>query len=91
MLLLTSTSNVIQLVTLSAANPIDVHASYVDLNGDVVTPLRTNTKITTATTTTIVGSPAAGTQRNVKGLYITNGSTGTNCDLVVYHFDGTTL
>lgn len=88
MLLLTSTSDVIRLVTLSAANSIDVHASYVDLNGDVVTPLRTNTKITTATTTTIVGSPAAGTQRNVKGLYITNGSTGTNCDLAVYHFDG---
>lgn len=89
MLLLTSTSDVIQLVTLSAANPIDVHASYVDLNGDVVTPLRTNTKITTATTTTIVGSPAAGTQRNVKGLYITNSSAGTNCDLAVYHNDGT--
>lgn len=89
MLLLTSTSDVIQLVTLSAANPIDVHASYVDLNGDTVTPLRTNTKITTATTTTIVASPASGTQRNVKGLYITNSSVGTNCDLAVYHTDGT--
>lgn len=89
MLLLTSTSDLIRVTTASAADAIEVHASYVDINGDVVTPGRTNTRITTATTTAVVGSPAASTQRNVKGLYITNASVGTNCDIAVYHYDGT--
>lgn len=89
MLLLTSTSDVVRVVTGSAANSIDVHASWVDLNGTTVTPDRKNTVITTATTTTVVPSPGAGTQRNLKGLYITNDSTGTSCSVAVEHFDGT--
>jgi hypothetical protein len=89
MLLLTSTSDLVRLVTGSAASTIEVHASYVDVSGTTITPGRTNTRITTATTTSIVGSPGAGTQRNVKGLYITNNSTGTNCDVAVQHTDGT--
>jgi hypothetical protein len=89
MLILTSTSDLIRLVTSAAANSIDVHASYVDLSGTTVTPGRTNTKITTATTTTVVGSPAASTQRNLKSLYVTNNSSGTNCNVAVQHFDGT--
>lgn len=91
MLLLTSTSDVIRVVTGTATSTIDVHASYVDISGDTVTPGRTNTEITTATTTTVVASPAASTQRNVKGLYITNDSVGTNCDVRVEHSDGTTV
>lgn len=90
MLLLTSTSDVVRVVTGSAANSIDVHASWVDLNGTTVTPGRQNTVITTATTTIIVPSPGSGTQRNLKGLYITNDSTGTSCSVAVEHFDGTT-
>lgn len=90
MLLLTSTSDVIRVVTGSAANSIDVHASWVDMSGTTITPGRQNTVITTATTTIIVPSPAAATQRNLKGLYITNDSTGTNCSIAVEHFDGTT-
>lgn len=89
MLLLTSTSDVLRVVTGSAANSIDVHASYVDISGSTVTPGRTNTEITTATTTTVVASPASSTQRNIKGLYITNDSTGTNVDVRVEHYDGT--
>lgn len=89
MILLTSTSDLIQLVTSAAANSIDVHASYVDINGTVITPGRKNTKITTATTTSIVSSPGASTVRNLKGLYITNNSTGTNCNVAVLHYDGT--
>lgn len=91
MLLLTSTSDVLRVVTGSAANSIDVHASYVDMSGSTITPGRTNTEITTATTTTVVGSPAASTQRNIKGLYITNDSVGTNVDVRVEHSDGTTV
>lgn len=89
MLLLTSTSDLLQITTASAVNAIEVHASYVDISGTTITPLRTNTKITTAATTTVVGSPAASTQRNIKGLYVTNNSTGTSCNVSVNHTDGT--
>ena len=89
MLLLTSVSDVVRLVTSAAATTIEVHTSYVDVNGTTITPGRTNTRITTATTTTIVASPAASTQRNVKAIYVTNNSVGTSCVVGVEHFDGT--
>ena len=91
MLLLTSTSDLVRLTTGTATSTIEVHTSYVDVNGTTITPLRTNTLITTATTTTIVGSPAASTQRNVKAIYVTNNSTGTSCTVGVSHTDGTTV
>lgn len=90
MLLLNSTSDVVRVVTATATSTIYVHASFVDLNGTTVTPGRTNTAITTATTTTVVASPGASTTRNVKGLYISNASAGTNCVVTVEHYDGTT-
>ncbi len=89
MLLLTSTSDVVRIVTGTATSTIEVHASYVDVASGVVTPGRTNTRITTAATTTVVPSPAASTQRNLKGLYVTNNSAGTSCSVGVEHFDGT--
>ena len=89
MLLLTSTSDIVRLTTSAATSTIEVHTSYVDMSGTTITPGRTNTRITTAGTTTIVGSPAAATQRNVKAIYVTNNSTGTNCVVGVEHFDGT--
>lgn len=89
MLLLTSTSDIVRLITGAAASTIEVHTSYVDVSGTTITPGRTNTRITTATTTTIVSSPAASTQRNVKAIYVTNNSVGTSCVVGVEHFDGT--
>jgi hypothetical protein len=90
MLLLTSTSDIIRLVTGSAAD-VDAHVSYVDISGTTVTPGRLNTPpIVTATTTTIATSPAASTQRNIKALYIHNASTTVSTTVVVQHFDGTT-
>lgn len=89
MLLLTSTSDIIRLVTGTATSTIEVHTSHVDVSGSTITPGRTNTRITTATTTTIVASPAASTQRNVKAIYVTNNSSGTSCTVGVEHFDGT--
>lgn len=91
MLLLNSASDAVRVVTGAAANSIDVHASWVDLSGTTVTPGRQNTVITTATTTTVVPSPAGGTSRNVKGLYITNDSSGTSCTVAVEHTDGTNV
>ena len=68
MLLLASTADLIRVVT-GSSGTVEVHASFVDVAAGVITPGRTNTPtITTATTTTVVASPAASTQRNVKLL-----------------------
>lgn len=89
MLNLASTSDLIRVAT-SAAGDIEVHASWVDLNGTTVTPGRTNTaSITTATTTTVVASPAASTVRNVKHLNITNNHASVSNVVTVDHTDGT--
>lgn len=89
MLNLSSTSDIVRVITGSAAS-IECHASWVDLIGTTVTPGRTNTpNITTATTTTVVAAPAASTVRNVKGLYITNVHASASTRVTVEHFDGT--
>lgn len=91
MINLTSTSDLIRVVT-SSASQIEVHASYVDFNGTAVTPGRTNTPhITTATTTTVVPSPGSSVQRNLKHLNITNDHASVACIITVEHTDGTTV
>lgn len=90
MLLLTSTSDSVSLTT-SAAGQIEVHASWVDNASGTITPGRTNTAdIVTATTTTVVASPSASTQRNVKALNIRNTSASVTNTVSVLHTDGTT-
>ena len=88
MLLLASTSDKIRLTTGSALNT-DVHASWVDKNGSTITPGRTNTPITTATTTDIVAAPASSTYRTVKTLTIRNRDATTANAVTVIHTDGT--
>lgn len=88
MLLLASTSDLIR-VTTSAAITVDVHASWVDMNGATITPGRTNTLISTATTTTVVASPASSTFRTVKTLTIRNRHATTSVNITVIHTDGT--
>lgn len=88
MLLLTSASDIIRVVTGSAAD-VDVHASWVDNVSGTITPGRTNTPaITTAATTTVVAAPGSG-QRNVKHLNITNAHASASTTVTVQHFDGT--
>lgn len=91
-LFLAGTSALIQLTT-SAAQEIMVQASYADYNGTVtpttVTPGTLNTTISTATTTTVVGSPASNIQRNIKRLSFFNTGSAAN-NLTVQHTDGTT-
>lgn len=90
MLNLSGTSHVLRVITTAAAS-IETHASWVDLTGTVVVAGGINTpNITTATTTTIVPAPGASTVRNIKGLYITNVSSGVSSRVAVEHFDGTT-
>ena len=90
MILLTSTSDLVELVT-SGTTTIHVHTSYVDLSSGVATPGRTNTIISSATTTTVVGSPAASTQRTLKFLSIQNLSVNTSQTITVEHTDGTNV
>lgn len=90
MLLLASTTDLIQVVTGQAVT-VDVHTDYADYNGTVVTLGRLNTAITTAATTTVVGSPAASTTRNVKTLLARNKHATLSVDVTVRHTDGTTV
>ncbi len=89
MLLLTSTSDKVQVVTTTTA-PLEVHATYLDSASGVITPVRDNTEITTATTTDVVSSPAASTYQNVQTLLIRNAHASTSNVVTVRHTDGTT-
>lgn len=89
MLLLAST-DLLRVVTSAAINT-DVHASWVDVSGSTVTPGRTNTLISTATTTTVVASPASSTWRTVKTLTVRNRHASTSQDVTVIHSDGTNV
>lgn len=89
MLFLANTTDKFQLIT-SAAATIDVHASWVDLNGTTVTPGRTNTAITTATTTDVVAAPGASTIRNLKQMFVRNKDATLACDVtLVFDQNGT--
>lgn len=90
MLLLTSTSDIVRIVTASAVSTIGAHASWADNASGTITLGRTNTAITTATTTTVIAAPGASTQRNVKLLVISNNHASSACFITVQHFDGTT-
>ena len=89
MLLLTGTSDLIQVVTGQAVTT-DVHASWVDNASGTITPGRTNTAISGATTTTVVGSPGASTQRNVQTLVVRNKHASSSVTITVQHTDGVT-
>lgn len=89
MLLLTSTSDIVRVITGSASD-IEVYAAYIDNASGTITPGRTITaSITTATTTTVVASPGASTQRNVKYLNLTNNHASQSTTVAVEIFDGT--
>ncbi len=87
MLILYST-DVIRIVT-DAAAAVDVHASWADNNAGAFAVGRTPTKITTATTTTIVAAPTTPAVRTVTRLNIRNTSTATTVTVTVEFYDGT--
>ena len=88
MILLTTTSDKMQLVTGSASS-IGVHASWVDNASGTITPGKTNTNVTTAATTDIIAAPAASTARNIKSLNIRNTHASNSNTLTAQLFDGT--
>jgi hypothetical protein len=89
MLLLTSASDLLQMITTNALNT-DTHASFVDLASGSVTPGRENHQRTTAATLTLVASPAGSTYRNIKTVAIYNRDTTTVQTITVQHYDGST-
>ena len=90
MLILASNNDRLQIIT-GSAGTIDVHASWMDNVSGAVAPGRTNTLITTAATTVVVGGPAVGTFRSVKTLHIYNkGTASAGIAVTVVHTDGTT-
>lgn len=90
MLLLTSTSDIVRIVTGAAVANITVHGSWVDNDAGTITPGRTNTIISTQTTTTVVDHPSGTAKRNIKMLCIVNNSAGSSSLVTIQHYDGTT-
>ena len=90
MILLTSTSDLVQIVT-SGTQAVNVHASWIDTSSGTQTPGRTNTLISSAATTPVVASPASSTQRNLKTLVISNTDASASDTVTVQHTDGTNV
>jgi hypothetical protein len=92
LLVLTATTDKIQLTTTSTAN-VDVVAGFIDRDqttGDVGAANRQLTTINTATTTDIVAAPAATTTRNIRYLSVRNRhATASNDVTVVFDANGT--
>jgi hypothetical protein len=91
-ILLTSTSDLVQLIT-AGPQVIHVHASYADLSGGgtSIAVNRENSIVSSATTTNIVPSPAASTQRNLKTLSVRNTDATTANTITLQHTDGTNV
>lgn len=90
MLNLVATTDKLQLTTSTAA-VLHVHTSGIDYvqSPESATPWRQNTAISTATTTDIVGAPAASTFRNVKRISLHNTDV-IACDVIlVFDQNGT--
>jgi hypothetical protein len=88
MLLLASTSDLLQLITTTAFTT-HVQVSYVDNNLGTISPFRQNTIISSINATTIVSSPALNTIRNIKHISIC--AVGGAQHIVINHTDGTNM
>lgn len=94
MILLTSTSDLVKIITASALN-MDVACSYVDLDTSAAStqipvPGRTLSLITTATTTTTIVPALTGTfKRSIKTLSIYNRDASASNLTTVQLYDGT--
>lgn len=91
-MILSSTSDVVRVITDASAD-VEHRASYVDKSGSppytVVLGRTTPGSITTATTTTIIPSPASGVQRKVLTLSLSNNHASVSVTVTVEFFDGT--
>lgn len=92
MIYLTSTTDKLSVIS-SAAATLDVQANWIDAvltTGVMSNAGRTNTAISSATTTDIVAVPGASTLRTVKQITIRNKDASLACDVTVqYNANGT--
>ena len=90
MLLLTSTTEKVQVITGSAGD-VDVHASFVDATASTapVPDTQFQVGIVTSTTSVVVAAPAASTWRNVQTLLIRNVHASVTNLVTVRVTDGT--
>lgn len=90
MIILKATNETLKLVTSSMAD-LDVTVFWADRTTTTFSPNSTPTKITTATSTTILAAPAASTQRQFKGAKIRNiHASSTNTITLKLDVGGTT-
>jgi len=93
-MLLTGASDKVQIVTTTTAN-VDVYAEWYDYDPagspatDRVTSGRLISKISTATTTDVVGSPTGGKVRRIKMINMSNIHASTSNTLTLQITDGT--
>jgi len=78
------------LLTTDSASTITTQSNWIDYNTSGASPGSKNTSITTATTTTIVDSPATGDLRQVKSIIVMNTHASVACVITALHDDGTT-
>jgi hypothetical protein len=84
MILLTATTEILELLT-TAATSTDYYISYVDVTTTTFVPGQSNGNIAAATTTTILAAPAASTQRQVKFLSVRNRSATASQTVTIKH------
>lgn len=91
MILLTTTSDKLQIITASTGS-IKPHVSWVDNAAGVITYGRTNTAaVASATTTDVLAAPGASTVRNAKFISVRNDHASTSNLVTIQHTDGTTV
>jgi len=90
MLILSSTSDIIRVVTGASASVTVSVAAVDNTSGTITVPdLPPLAPITTAATTTICAAPASGVQRNVKAIFLTNNHATVATTVVVQRYNGT--
>lgn len=86
---LEDTNDTLQVVTASGVTTIHMYASWADLTTTALTPGSSTARVTSATTTTLVASPGASTQRQIKGFSIRNNHASSSNAITVQFYDGT--
>lgn len=90
MLILSSTTDIIRVVTGASASVTVSVAAVDNTSGTITVPdLPPLAPITTAATTTICAAPASGVQRNVKAIFLTNNHATVATTVVVQRYNGT--
>ena len=82
MIILKATSETLQIVTTSAAG-IDFSISYADITTTSFSPSSNEGKISSIATTSVLGAPAASTQRQVKLITLSNRDASITNTIVV--------